>query len=32
VTPLATSPAAEWTTVQKPQWLIHTKLIGTELS
>ena len=30
VTPLPTRPAAEWSTTQKPQWLIHTKLIGTE--
>jgi len=30
VMPLATRPCAEWSTTQKPQWLIHTKLVGTE--
>ncbi|MHB8953563.1 MAG: hypothetical protein ACYC4U_11385 [Pirellulaceae bacterium] len=30
VTPLTGRPCAEWSATQKPQWLIHTKLIGTE--
>jgi hypothetical protein len=30
VTPISGKPCAEWSATQKPQWLIHTKLIGTE--
>lgn len=30
VLPIGTRPAREWVANQKPQWLIHTKLIGTE--
>ena len=30
VLPLGTRPCAEWSTTQKPQWVIHTKLVGTE--
>ncbi len=30
VLPLANRPSVEWLGNQKPQWLIHTKLIGTE--
>lgn len=30
VTPIGNRPAAEWSSIHKPQWIVHTKLIGTE--
>lgn len=30
VMPIGNKPCAEWSAQTKPQWVIHTKLIGTE--
>ena len=30
VVPVGNRPCAEWSATNKPQWIIHTKLIGTE--